>query len=179
MHRIENAAVRRFWPGAPKPAGRGHENLGRVPRPTAHPFASRELDISTSFLLSKPPLARVPIPEFLPAPTKVGDLAFAGHDLGLPFLQGGTRLEFDTPPLETTRIAVVTSLAFSTHMADGTPVATVRLRGRDGHSFQFDLRAGIDSSEWATDRPSLKRRCDTLAPHRLELGIKEGQENMV
>jgi hypothetical protein len=180
MHRIENAAGYEGFGLARQSRLAGDMKIwGAFPDPRRTLFASRELDIlNVRYLLSKPPRAKVPIPDFLPATTKVGDLAFAGHDLGLPFLQGGTRLEFDTPPLEATRIAVVTSLAFSTGMSDGTTVATVTLRGRDGQSSRFDLRAGIDSSEWAYDRPSLKPTLrHSRAPIAWSSEIEEGQEN--
>jgi hypothetical protein len=180
MHRIENAAGYEGFGLARQSRLAGDMKVwGAFPDPRRSLLASRELDLlNVRYLLSKPPPTKTPIADFLPAPKRVGDLAFAEHDLGLPFLQGGTRLEFDTPPIEITRIAVVTSLAFSTAMADGTTVATFMVRGPGGQSSRFDLRAGLDSSEWAYDRPSLKPTLrHSRAPIAWSSEIKEGEEN--
>ena len=180
MHQIENAAGYEGFGLARQSRLAGDMKIwGAFPDPRRSLFASREFDIlNVRYLLSKPPLARVPVADILLATKKVGDLAFAEHDLGLPFLQGGTRLEFDTPPVETTRIALVTSLAFSTALVDGTTVATITLRGQNGKSSRFELRAGLDSSEWAYDRPSLKPTLrHSRAPIAWSSEIKEGEEN--
>jgi hypothetical protein len=92
----------------------------------------------------------------LRANTKLGDFFFYERDLALPFLQGGMRADFDTPPLPATRVALVTNLSWSAGLTDGTVAAKLNLRAEDGRTFSFDLRVGIDTSEWAYDRPETR-----------------------
>lgn len=47
------------------------------------------------------------------------------------------------------------SLANSAALPAGTPVATVRLRHADGAETAWVLRAGVETGEWAADRPDL------------------------
>ena len=128
---------------------------GEFPDPKRTLLASPELDlINVRYLVTAAAIAGVP--PALPAKTKLGEFLFAESDLGLPYLERGMRLDFDTPPLSTTRIALVTNLAWSTELQDGTPVGKVTLRAQDGRSFSSDLRAGIDTAEWAHDKPALR-----------------------
>ncbi len=53
-------------------------------------------------------------------------------------------------------LALVTSLANSADIAQGTPVARVRLLTADGRTIERSLRAGMDTSEWAHERPDLR-----------------------
>jgi hypothetical protein len=47
------------------------------------------------------------------------------------------------------------SLSNGAGLVNGTPVATVRLRGREGRSSAWTLRAGAETGEWAARRPDV------------------------
>ncbi len=52
-------------------------------------------------------------------------------------------------------MVVESSLSNGTGLTNGTPVATVRLRGRDGRFSSWTLRAGVETGEWAARRPDV------------------------
>jgi hypothetical protein len=92
----------------------------------------------------------------VPATISLGGVPFAKEDLGAPSLTNGERLVFSTPLTETNRIALVTSLSWSMDLKDGDRVGHVRLRSEKGEKFDFELRAGEHSAEWAHDRADLR-----------------------
>ena len=95
----------------------------------------------------------------LPAATeRLGRFAFAANDLGLPKLGAGRRLVFHLPNIEADGVALLTSLSWSEDVPEGALVARVRLRSREGDEFEFALRAGTDTAEWAFDRPDIRAR---------------------
>lgn len=53
-------------------------------------------------------------------------------------------------------IALVTSLANSADVVQGTAVARVRLVTTDGQQLERDLRAGEETAEWAHERPDVR-----------------------
>ncbi|MFN2454454.1 MAG: hypothetical protein ABR577_09560 [Pyrinomonadaceae bacterium] len=62
-------------------------------------------------------------------------------------------------------LALVTSLAYSASLATGTPVARVRIVAANGEVIERELRAGIDTSEWAHERADVRPTIrHTLAP---------------
>jgi hypothetical protein len=89
---------------------------------------------------------------------------FAESDLGLTNLGAGKRLAFTVPPVESDRVALVTNLSWSESVPSGATVARVRLRARDGREFDFELRAGADTAEWAYDRPDIRSRVKHARP---------------
>jgi len=97
-------------------------------------------------------------PEFPPATQKYGGLMFADEDLGLTNVGAGKRLRFKVEPLEVDRVALVTNLSWSEGVPDGATVGRVRLTAQDGRVFEFELRAGADTAEWAYDRPDIRSR---------------------
>ena len=105
-----------------------------------------------------PAPAATPAQEFPEATQRYGDLLFAGGDMGLPNLGAGKRLRFKVEPVEVDRIALVTNLSWSEDVPDGATVGRVRLGTRDGRGFEFELRAGADTSEWAHDRADIRAR---------------------
>jgi hypothetical protein len=109
-------------------------------------------------LAERAPLAAAPQPDAKPALISLGGLAFSAEELGAPSLVNGERLVFAVPPVEANRIALVTSLAWSTDVKDGEVVGQVRLHTRDGKDFDFQLRAGEHTSEWSHDRPDLQSK---------------------
>src|SRR5438067_791755 len=97
-------------------------------------------------------------PSFPAATQKFGDLMFAEEDLGLTNVGAGKRLRFAVEPLEVDRVALVTNLSWSEGVPDGATVGRVRLTASDGRVFEFALRAGADTAEWAYDRPDIRSR---------------------
>lgn len=170
MHRIENAAgydgfgLKRYSDLA------GDMKLwGELPDPARSVRgAGREFDIlNVHYLVRQSPQGearrraaeRAPLapsrPE-APATVSLGGVPFAKDDLGAPSLTNGERLVFSVPLTETNRIALVTSLSWSVDLKDGDTVGHVRLRSEQGENFDFELRAGEHSSEWAHDRADLR-----------------------
>ncbi|MGE0131038.1 MAG: YfhO family protein [Blastocatellales bacterium] len=68
----------------------------------------------------------------------------------------GVNLTTDPGGAAATEIAVVSTMANSTHLPDGAPVLKFRLRARDGRVIERELQAGRDTSEWAYDRADVK-----------------------
>jgi hypothetical protein len=65
-------------------------------------------------------------------------------------------------PVAATEIAIVSTMAHSTHLADGTPVAAITLHTKTGQTVRLELQAGRDTSEWAYDRAEVR----AAAKHR-------------
>ncbi len=133
--------------------------------------SSRELDIlNTRYLLSirkfdgsqndssAGEVAPPTTPSFPPATEKYGDFMFAPDELALPKLGANQRLRFTVPPVEADRVALLTNLSWAEDVPDKTIVGRVRLRAKDGRSFEFALRAGVETSDWAYDRPDIRAR---------------------
>jgi hypothetical protein len=99
-----------------------------------------------------------PAQDFPAATQRYGEFMFAASDLGLPNLGAGRSLRFALAPVEADRVALVTNLSWSEDVPDATAVGRVRLRAEDGRVFEFPLRAGADTSEWAHDRADLRAR---------------------
>jgi hypothetical protein len=145
---------------------------------------SRELDLlNVRFLLVRSPAAPVskatprPAPE-IPATENFGGHKFTKGNLGLPELTAGERLSFTVRPTETRTLALTTTLAFSENAPDGTVAAHVRLQANDGKSFDFDLRVGEHTSEWAIDRADIAQRIKhKRAPVATSYRVADGQSN--
>ncbi|MFL6337467.1 MAG: YfhO family protein [Pyrinomonadaceae bacterium] len=105
-----------------------------------------------------PAPAATPAQDFPEATQRYGDFMFAGNDLGLPNVGAGKTLRFNIAPLESDRLALITNLSWSEDVPDGATVGRVRLRTQDGRVFEFELRAGADTSEWAHDRADIHAR---------------------
>ena len=77
-------------------------------------------------------------------------------------------------------MAFVTNLSWSVNLADDTPVARIRLFTESGKTFNFDLRAGEHTAEWAHDRPDIQaqikhRRPPVATSYRVDDG-RQGYE---
>jgi hypothetical protein len=125
---------------------------------------SRELDLlNVRYLLVRSPAAprtkQAPaaVPE-IPATEIYGGNKFTKGNLGLPNIAAGDRIAFQIPPTQTRRFALTSTLAWSESAGDGAVVARIRLFQREGTSFEFQLRAGEHTSEWAHDRADIKAR---------------------
>ncbi len=97
-------------------------------------------------------------PVALPAPQTFGGYAFAAEDLNAPYLDRGKRIFFTVPRVAADHIALLTNLSWSLDVPDGETIGRVRLHTTEGRTFDFALRAGEHTSEWAYDRPDIKRR---------------------
>ena len=133
---------------------------------------SRELDLlNVRYLLTRPmPVggeeAGKPAPkpdvssnaEKFPVPNRsFGGQKFSEAELKRPSLTPGSRLRFIVPPVDADRLALLTNASWSVALPNATPIARVTLRSVDQKTFTYDLRLGIDTSEWAYDRPDLRR----------------------
>jgi hypothetical protein len=61
-------------------------------------------------------------------------------------------------------VVVESSLSAGAALADGTPVARVRLRDDSGRSVLWILRAGQGTGEWAARRPDVERTARLHSP---------------
>jgi hypothetical protein len=156
MHRIENAAGYDGFGLARYSRLTGDMKVwGEFVDAARSLGASRELDLlNVRYLLAASPTGAAP--QLLPATVKIGEFLFHDRDLKEAHLTGGARLDFHTPPIEVTRVALTTNLSWSAQLSDGTVAGTLTLQAEDGRTFSFQLRVGIDTSEWAHDRPSLR-----------------------
>jgi hypothetical protein len=78
-------------------------------------------------------------------------VAVSKFDLGLTLPPGATA-QLTGSALPNDQLALVTSLSNSVAEPQGSAVARVRVLGQDGHTVELDLRAGIDTAEWAHER---------------------------
>jgi hypothetical protein len=63
------------------------------------------------------------------------------------------------------RLCLVTSLSNSTLVTQGDEVARIRVFSSDSQSFELSLRAGVDTAEWAHERPDVRATIKhSLAP---------------
>ena len=95
---------------------------------------------------------------FATASEKLGDYLFAKENLPLPNIGPGKRLRLSVPAVAVDRIALLTNLSFAEDVPDDAVVARLYLQATDGRRFEFSLRAGADTADWAYDRPDLRAR---------------------
>lgn len=96
--------------------------------------------------------------ELAPETVNLNGYPFATVDLGVPSLKPGQRVVFAVKPTDAKLIAIVTSTSFSVDVKNDEEVAHVRLHTEDKQRFEFELRAGKHTSEWAHDRRDLRTR---------------------
>lgn len=87
-----------------------------------------------------------------------GEYIFSKDDLALPDVGPGKRVRFRVPPVHADHIALLTNLSFAESIPDGSVIGRLRLRTADGRTFEFLLRAGADTSDWAYDRLDIRSR---------------------
>jgi hypothetical protein len=145
---------------------------------------SREIDLlNVRYLLVRSRLADAPngppseAAKFPAATQAYGGERFGQENLDAPNIIAGERLSFKMPPVEADHVALLTNLAWSETVSDSTVVAHVRLHGKDGETFNLELRAGEHSSEWAYDRPDIRSRIKhSRAPVATSYEVKDAQE---
>jgi hypothetical protein len=65
-------------------------------------------------------------------------------------------VKLNGPSEPTNQLKLVTSLANSVDVPEGAVVARIHLKLSDGSVKDFSMRAGVDTAEWAHDRPDVK-----------------------
>lgn len=80
---------------------------------------------------------------------------FARTNFSVQFLPG-LKLTTEAGGAPATEIAIVSTLANSVHLQQGTPILKLRLHTRDGRAIETQLEAGTHTSEHAFDRPDLQ-----------------------
>ncbi|HKY27722.1 MAG TPA: YfhO family protein [Pyrinomonadaceae bacterium] len=180
MHSVENASgydgfgLARYskligdmtvWGELPKPdemlRGRGREldllNV-RYVLANSSPTSDRPTTVTQALPLPKTYTPQVP-PAVSPSATQViAGERFSTEELRIASIGKDSWLVFETPPVATDRIALLTNLSWSLDVPDSTPVARLTLRTQDGRSFDFDLRVGEHTSEWSYDRPDIRSK---------------------
>jgi hypothetical protein len=84
-------------------------------------------------------------------------LGFTGDPVDLR-LEPGRRRFFPLSVVPATEVQVVSFLSRSERVTQGREVARLTVRLASGRSFDLVLRAGVDTAEWAWDRPDLVGR---------------------
>jgi hypothetical protein len=130
--------------------------------------ASREIDLlNVRYLLARRTKAEVanafgtsPITnaEFPPATQVYDGVHFGEQDLSQPAITANQRLKFALPAIEADQIALLTNLAWSELVPNGTVVGRVKLYSKEGKTTELELRAGEHTSEWSYDRPDISAR---------------------
>lgn len=142
---------------------------------------SRELDLlNVRYLFVRSSAAEsdsAPGQTDFPSATEVyGGERFAEESLNLKGILPGERLSFKVPPVEVDHIALLTNLAWSDRVPDHEIVADIRLHAKDGRTFQFEIRAGDHTSEWAHDRPEIRARIQhRRAPVATTYEVRDGE----
>lgn len=88
----------------------------------------------------------------------------------------GTRLVMPLGGLTATEIALVSNMANSTPLPDGTPVLRIRLLASDGRTIEREVQVGRDTAEWAYDRPDVRAAIKHRRPQVAESLPAEGFE---
>jgi hypothetical protein len=126
--------------------------------------ASRELDLlNVRYLLVRSSSSAINAPategaELRTATQVYGGQRFGEEDLNVSPIGPGEQLSFSLPPVAADHIALLTNLAWSDAVKDREVVAHIGLHAQDGETFNFEVRAGEHTSEWAYDRPDIRSR---------------------
>ena len=83
-------------------------------------------------------------------------IRFAKTPLHL-LLAPGKRFVTEPGEVTTNELAIVSLLSDSAGIPDGTPVVKIKLHTTDNRIIERELQAGRDTSEWAWDRPDVRR----------------------
>ncbi len=96
---------------------------------------------------------------------RLGGVQFDNRPLDVT-LRKGSSADLYPGGVIATELAVVSNLAESTHLPDGTAVARIRLIAGGGRVIERELQVGRDTSEWAYQRadvrPVIKHRSATV-----------------
>jgi hypothetical protein len=143
---------------------------------------SREIDLlNVRYLFARSsaaPLDRTAPPSaaYPRATHTYGGQPFGEEKVNGSSLAAGERLSFKVPPVEMDRLVLLTTLAWSEAMPDGEIIADIHLTGINGQTFDFEVRAGEHTSEWAYDRPDIQARVKhQRAPVGFTYEVKDAQ----
>jgi hypothetical protein len=136
---------------------------------------SREIDIlNVRYLLARTEDAKddesantnevAPESAFPVSSEKFGDAMFGQFDLGLPKLDLAKSLRFKVPPVEVDKIAFLTNLSWADRISDNTVVAKLRIKSKVKGVIEIPLRAGVETADWAYDRPDIRSRIKHRQP---------------
>lgn len=124
---------------------------GYPPDKTRFLPSSHVLDLlNTRFVVSYPYLEKDP-----PSPSEQGHPGFNPRDLDIN-VSPGQSVTIEGAPYDADSVALVTATAFSANETDGTAVARVRIFISGGKVVERVLRIGIDTAEWAHERPDVR-----------------------
>ncbi|MFL6211179.1 MAG: hypothetical protein ACJ74W_20185 [Pyrinomonadaceae bacterium] len=113
---------------------------------------SHVLDLlNTAYVVAWPDLAVTPATNVIAR----DGVNFAADDLGLTIAPGQTATLLGANGVGD-GLSLVTSLANSVVIKQGTTVARLRVFTNDGRSIERELRAGIDTAEWAHERADVR-----------------------
>lgn len=80
---------------------------------------------------------------------------FSEAPLDVHLSQGDSR-EFRPAGVWADELSLVTTLSNSSHLADDMVIAQIKVLTEGGRNFDFDIKAGRDTAEWAYDRADVK-----------------------
>ncbi|QQS44972.1 MAG: YfhO family protein [Acidobacteriota bacterium] len=124
---------------------------GLVTDPNAFGTEHRGFDLlNVKYLLRERPADLRPEEAFV-----AGGISFFKPPKDLQF-KPGTRLAMPLGGVSASEIALISNMANSTPLPDGTAVLRIRLLTSDGRSIERDVQAGRDTAEWAYDRPDVR-----------------------
>jgi len=119
--------------------------------PNIFASSSHVLDLlNTRFVVSYPYLSTEPA-----TPAVKDGIRFSARDLDR-LLQPGQTVTLKGVAAAADTLALVTATAFSADQTDGAEVAKVRLVSATGRAVESTLRIGVDTAEWAHDRPDVR-----------------------
>lgn len=133
-------------------------------RPLFNPGSKDSQPAATPHVSEKLPSNPIVSGDFLSATAEFGGSKFASEDLNVPRLEAGSKLVFACPPIEVDHAALVSNLSWSVNVPDATPIAQIKLFAEGGKTFEFDLRAGDHTAEWAHDRPDIRTQIKHRRP---------------
>jgi Bacterial membrane protein YfhO len=138
---------------------------------------SREMDLLNVRYLLAQRKHIVNSDTFVPATENYGGFMFAADNLGLPNLSAGKVLRLTLPPVKADRLSLLSNLSWSENVPNGTTIGHLRLKTTDGVAFEFSLRAGVETAEWAYDRPDIRSRIRHSRPVVATSYVVEDHEN--
>nr|MBA2503717.1 YfhO family protein [Pyrinomonadaceae bacterium] len=156
------------------------ELWGTLRNPARSLNEGREFDLlNVRYLVV--PRPRMDVPPPLPATEVFGDRFFSAQALNAPTLANNSdakSLHFVVPRVRAREIALVTRLSYSVEAPDGEVIARVRVWAEEKgtgerRALEFPLRAGVDTAEWAHDRPDIVNKIrHKLAPVAFSWEVK-------
>jgi hypothetical protein len=83
------------------------------------------------------------------------EIGFSQADLNLK-LESGSHVELTPGGVLATELAIISTMANSTHLPDHSPIVRVKLHDKNERIIEREIQAGRDTSEWAYDHPDVR-----------------------